>query len=169
MPRVPFDQLPGDARLWVFPASRALDAAARSRLLDTVDAFLDGWAAHGVPLTSGRELRHDRFLLVAVDEKAAGASGCSIDAMVRSLRALERELDLALTDHGPVWFRAGDTFRRVPRDEFRSLAERGAVSPETVVFDNTVTTVGAVRAGAWEAPAARTWHGRLFFGAARRP
>jgi len=43
------------------------------------------------------------------------------------------------------------------------LVASGTVSQETVVFDNTLTTVGAVRDGRWELPAADSWHGRAFF------
>lgn len=163
MPRVAFDQLPDDARLWVFAADRDLDATARAAVLETVDGFLDAWAAHGVPLTCARDLRYERFLLVAVDERAAGASGCSIDALTRQLRTLETRLGLALLDNGPINFRDGDAIRRASRADFRSLAEAGSVSGATVVFDNTAPTVGAVREGRWETPARDTWVGRSYF------
>jgi len=98
---------------------------------------------------------------VAVDEKAAGVSGCSIDALIRSLRALERELDLSLTDNEPVLFRDDDVIRQVSRPEFKSLADAGAVGAQTVVFDNTIRTVGELRDGCWEIPANQSWHAAL--------
>jgi len=76
MPIVPFDSLPDDARIWVFGADRPLDAAAATRLLALVDGYLAQWAAHGTPLTSGRDWRDQRFLTIAVDQRATGASGC---------------------------------------------------------------------------------------------
>ena len=165
MPRVPFTSLPDHARLWVFAAERPLDGDARARLLADVDTFLDGWAAHGTPLRCGRDLVHDRFLLVAVDERAAGVSGCSIDALTRQLREHERRLGMALMDNAPVHYRRDDGVARVSRAEFRDLAAAGTVSVETVVFDNTVPDLGSVRAGKWEAPARETWYRRAFFGA----
>jgi hypothetical protein len=167
MPKVAFDALPDDARLWIFNAARPLDGAARAAVPADVDAFLAGWAAHGAPLTAARELRYDRFLLVGVDEHAAGASGCSIDALTQRLRRLEGELGIALLENAPVLYRDGGTVHRVPRAEFQALAERGAVTPETIVFDNSVTRVGAVRRGQWETPARASWHGRAFFGLSR--
>ena len=76
MPRVPFDELPGHGRLWVFPANRTLTDVEARACLEVVDEFLASWAAHGVPLKSGRELREDRFLLVGVDVDAGTPSGC---------------------------------------------------------------------------------------------
>ena len=163
MPRVTFDELPGHSRLWVFAAERELTAAERTRLLETVDTFLDHWQAHGHPLTAARDVRHDRFLLVAADEQAAGVSGCSIDALVREIKQLEAALGVRLVDHGPVLFRDNGRIVRVARDEFATLAREGRVTPQTAVFDTTVTRVEDVRSGRWEGPAAAAWHGRAFF------
>ncbi len=85
MPRLLFDELPPDARVWIFGAERPLVDTERARVLDEGDAFIGQWAAHDVPLTTARDLRYDQFIFVAVDERAAGASGCSIDALVRRM------------------------------------------------------------------------------------
>ena len=162
MAAIPFDRLPAGARLWVFSAERPLDAEERGRLLGVVDEFLSSWKAHGVALTSARDFRYDRFLLVGVDEAAAGASGCSIDAMVHHLEVLERALGVALLDHGPVLFRRDDVIVRVTRPAFAELARRGDVSSDTIVFDNTAALVGDVREGRWERPAGDSWHARAF-------
>ena len=163
MPRISFDKLPSDARLWIFAAERPLSATERDRVLDETDAFIDQWMAHGVPLTAGRELRYDQFVLVGVDERAAGVSGCSIDALVRRMQQLERVLGLELVNNGPVLYREGESVVRVPRDRFAELAASGTVSPSTKVFDNTLTRVGDLLAGKWEVKAAEAWHGRAFF------
>lgn len=163
MPRIDFDQLPDRARLWTFGASRPLSAPEEARLLEAVDSFLDEWAAHGVPLRCAREWRHGRFLHVGVDEDAESPSGCSIDAMVRVLKDLERETGVTVVDNAPVWYRGEGGIERVSRAEFRVRAERGEVGPDTVVFDPTVKRVGALRAGAFERPARDSWHGRAFF------
>jgi hypothetical protein len=163
VPRVDLAMLPDEARAWVFAAERPLAPVESGKLLAAVDAFLDEWKAHGSPLTCARDWRYDRFLIVAVDERSAPPSGCSIDALVRSLRGLEAELGLALLDHTPVWYRDDGEIRRVERAAFKSLAGRGAVGPETIVFDNTLTRLGQVRHGEWERPASHSWHRRAFF------
>lgn len=163
MPRTSFEHLPETARLWIFAAERALAQPEAEQLLGEVDAFLDQWAAHGVPLTAAREWRDDRFLLVGVDEEAAGVSGCSIDALVGRMKELERTLRVALVDHGPVLYRDNGSIRRVSRERFAELASAGSVGPETVVYNNTLTKVGELRTGRWEVAAKDSWHGRAFF------
>ena len=163
MPRVTFDQLPDDARLWIFPAERPLSEAEQAQLLTEVDRFIGQWGAHDVPLIAARELRYDRFLFVAVDQRNTGPSGCSIDALFRQTQALEQEIGIELVNHAPVVFRQGSAIERVPRDRFAELATTGKVNFETTVFDNTLTSVGDLRAGRWETRLANSWHARAFF------
>jgi hypothetical protein len=163
MPRVPFEQLPDHGRLWVFPASRDLTPAEASACLAAVDDFLAQWAAHGVPLQSGRELVDGRFLLVGVDVDAEAPSGCSIDALVNRLRALGDEMGVTLIDHASIWFRSGGVVRTLPRAEFRALVAAGGVGSDVPVFDTTLTRIAQVREGALERPATESWHGKVFF------
>ena len=163
MPRIAFDQLPPDARLWIFAAERPLSTEEGRRVLEEADAFVATWTAHGVPLAAGRDLRYNQFVLVGVDERAAGVSGCSVDALVRRMQQLERTLGVELVNNGPVLYREGDAIERVSRERFAELAAAGTVSLSTRVFDNTLTRIGDVLAGKWEVKASESWHGRAFF------
>ncbi len=161
MPAVPFDSLPDDARLWVFAADAPLAAGSEADLLAAADAFLAGWAAHGAPLRAGREWRDGRFLAIAVDQSTAGASGCSIDGLFRSLRAIEPALGTSLLTAGRVYWRAADG--RVlggDRAALRAAVAAGTVGPGTPVFDTTVTTAADWRAR-FELPLAEAWHARV--------
>jgi len=164
MPAVPFDQMPSDARLWVFAAPHALAEADAQRLLERVDAFLARWAAHGAPVVGARDLRHGQFLLVASDERATGVSGCSIDSLFHALADLERELgtDLRRTSAFVFYRDADGAVRAAERPAFRQLAGAGQVSESTPVFDNTIGTVGELRAGGWEKRFGESWHARTF-------
>lgn len=163
MPVVPFETLPDKSRLWVFGVERSLVDAEQESFLSAVDLFLETWAAHGVPLTCGRDWRWGRFLLVAVDDASVPPSGCSIDAMVGVLKDQERRLGTRVLDNTPVWFVEDGEVRRISRSDFSRLAEEGAVGPDTVVFDNTVTSLKDARSGRWEGPAGASWHQRVFF------
>lgn len=163
MPQVEFDQLPEDARVWIFTAERLMSQREQDRLLKEVDSFIDKWRAHDAPLTAGRELRYDRFLFVAVDQQQLDPSGCSIDALVRQMKVLEQEIGMELVNHAPVVFRQDNEIRRVPRNKFAELAASGEVGLDTTVFNNTLTRLGDVRAGRWETRVAKSWHVRAFF------
>ncbi|MEQ9569340.1 MAG: hypothetical protein RLN75_04055 [Longimicrobiales bacterium] len=163
MPRTDFSALPDDARLWVFAADRPVEGDHAEALLARVDAFLDAWNAHGHPLTGARRWDQDRFLFVAVDERTAPPSGCSIDALHRVLKDFEAERGVGLTDHVDVLWRDGEgRVVRSSRPDFARLAREGEVDFETPVFDTTLTRKGALIEG-FEVPAGSDWHRRAFW------
>ena len=161
MPRVSFDTLPADARVWVFAAANPVGAPASERLLHAVDDFLEDWNAHGSPLVCGRDWRDDHFLAVGVDQSTAGASGCSIDGLFRTLARLEPELGTTMLGGGRVYYRDADGSVMVTtRKAFNELARDGRVGPDTPVFDTSLTTASAWREH-FERPARASWHAEL--------
>ncbi len=156
--RVNIDQLSDNAHIWIFGISPALDEAGQRTLLRDVDAFLDAWAAHNVPIRGARELREGSFLIIAADEKRE-KSGCSIDRMFSTLRRLEGELGVSILDSTRVFVRENGHVRAVGRADFGRIADA-----ETPVFDVTAEALGAVRTGAWERRAGDSWHRQLLEG-----
>ena len=161
MPSVNFDSLPGDARVWVFGAADTLDDRGSDRLLDAVDGFLAQWHAHGAPLRCARDWRDDRFLAIGVDQSTAGASGCSIDGLFRTLARLEPEIGTSLLGGGRVYYRdAHGAVQAVDRERFGELAASGVIGPDSSVFDTSLTSADAWRA-AFERPLRESWHAQL--------
>lgn len=156
MPRVSFADLPDSARLWVFASDRQLRPDESKALLAEVDAWLDQWKAHGAPLRSAREWREDQFLAIGVDPTTEQASGCSIDALFRSLQQLGTRFGTSLVAGGRVFYRdASGAPRMAPRSEVQR-----EITMDTTVFDTSLTDAGAYRAR-FERPASETWVGTL--------
>ncbi len=161
MPVVSFSALPDDARVWVFGSSNALSGEPERELLEIVDTHLRNWHAHGTPLTCAREWRDGRFLVVGVDQSAAGASGCSIDSLFHSLLGIERSLGTSLVAGGRVFYRGADgAVVCVDRPGFGARARAGAIDEETTVFDTSVTTAADYRAR-FERAVKESWHAAL--------
>ncbi len=161
MPQVELDTLPDESRAWVFAAADTLSDEAVALLLRDVDAFLDAWRAHGVPLHGARELREARFLCIAVDQRAAGASGCSVDGLFRQLRELEPQLGTSLIAGGLVFWRGDEgVVRAATRPQFAAHAVAGQVASHTPVFDVSITSLADWRHN-FERAAGASWHARL--------
>lgn len=161
MPLVPFEQLPDDARCWVFAARAPLDEVDEPRLLAAVDGFLMTWKAHGSALTSARLFRDEHFLVVGVDERATDASGCSIDGLFRVLEKIEDGIGTSMVGGGVIYFRAvGGLVISCTRPQFEAMAAMGEIDAEIPVFDTTVTTVGEYRTR-FERKARESWHAQL--------
>jgi hypothetical protein len=157
MPVVPFETLPDSSRVWVFGSDKLLTEEGTKLLLEGVDAHLADWKAHGAPLTVAREWRDGRFLIVAVDQSTAGASGCSIDGLFRVLQQLERTVGANLVGGGRIFYRDNHGMvQSATRDEVAALAQNGVITKDTVVFDTTLTDLGTWRA-CFERRAKESW------------
>ena len=153
MTRTALENLEDDAYVWIFGVSPAVTGRDAAGLLQRVDAFLDGWTAHGAPVLAAGEFRDGSFLIIAAAPQSE-RSGCSIDRMYGTLQSLERDLGVKILDPNRVFFRHGDgRVDSITRAEFR---ERGDL--HTIVFDTTVERLGDVRSGAWERKAEDSWH-----------
>jgi hypothetical protein len=155
VPRIPFEQLPDDARLWIFAASDPIGADGETDLLSTVDEWLTGWHAHGAPLHCAREWTESRFLAVGVDQHTEGASGCSIDALFRVLQGLEQSLGTRLLAGGRVFYRNDEG--QVVCTERASFRRLPGIDDDTRVFDTTITSAGEYRR-AFERALRDSWH-----------
>jgi hypothetical protein len=161
MPLVKIEDLPDDARTWVFGSDRTLDAGASDSLLNEVDGFLSQWKAHEAPLTVGREWKYGRFFTIAVDQSTTGASGCSLDGLFRTLKSLEPRLGASLVTSGLIFFRdEKGAIQSVDREQFTALSAGGKIAPDTQVFDPTVTTLREWRAR-FELNVGDSWHAKL--------
>lgn len=153
--------LPDHSRIWIFPANRSLSPAESTELLSTLDTYLANWEAHHVPVEASRELHFNQFLIIAANPDVTAPSGCSIDDMTRAIKALGAKFGVDFFGAMKVFYRDGEDIRMVTRGEFKQLAESGAVNVETLVFDHTLTSLGDLRAGKWEAPVAASWQSAL--------
>jgi hypothetical protein len=157
MPLTSFASLPPSARIWVFASDIPLVGAPADHLLTQVDAYLESWRAHGVPLQCARQWLDDRFLIVGIDPTEEQASGCSIDGLFRAVQGIERALGTRLIGGGRVFYRdAAGRPAVASRDEFQALVERNIVSAETSVFNTALTQLDEWRAS-FEQPLTRSW------------
>jgi hypothetical protein len=161
MPLINFSELPATSRVWVFACEQPLAGEQAAPVLAAVDAYLTRWNAHGAPLRSAREWRHDRFLVVGIDPTAEQASGCSIDGLFRTLREIGASAGTQVLAGGRVFYRAPDgTVRVATRKEFSAAAARGDVTADTPVFDTSVILAEDWRTG-FERRAGDAWTAEL--------
>lgn len=137
--------MPAHARLWIYKAPRDLSSAEQKLVRERGHAFTMSWAAHGAPLDACVDVLHGRFVIIAVDEEQAMASGCSIDKSVGFVKNLEHDLNLMLTDRMIAVFEHEGHVRSCRLQELGELYKQGVVTNDTIVFDDLVATVGDLR------------------------
>jgi hypothetical protein len=138
---IPFDQLPGQARIWIYQSERKLNQNELAIVKQRLARFCEGWNTHGNSMPTSFEVLNDHLLLLAVDESGLGASGCSIDSSVRALRELENLLGVNLTDQGKVSVRNAEGDLSVfPALGLKSKVQAGELTLEQEVINPMVRT-----------------------------
>lgn len=157
---VPFSTLPDHSRVWIYPSSRAFAPHEKETIAQRLTQFLTQWAAHGSNLEAAFDLPYDHFIVIGLNEQPQSATGCSIDASVREIQAIETDLNLQLLDKMNVSYRDEDQLCYIGLKEFRKLAKTPKITPNTIVFNNLVVNKSEY-AHHWEVPAHASWHSRF--------
>ena len=89
-----FSQLASDSRVWVYQSNRAFSENEKVQLTEAFKVFVDSWAAHGSKLVADATIIGDYFVVLAVDEKTAMASGCSIDSSVKFIKTIGQQFNI---------------------------------------------------------------------------
>lgn len=155
-----FNSLPDTSRVWIYQANRSFSEAELEEISNKLNVFLEQWTAHGSDLKAGFEIKYKRFLVIALDQEQASASGCSIDASVHFVQQLEKEYNVDLLDKMNVSYKQGEYVAYKTLTDFRKMAKQKAVSKNTIVFNNLVTNLAEYKEN-WEVPASESWHNRF--------
>ncbi len=151
---------PSETRVWIYQANKPIDTEKLPALRSVVNQFAQNWVSHNRQLRAHGDVLHNRFILLAVDESQADASGCSIDKSVHFLKQLEAQLELDLFDRMTFAWKEGDSVKTAPSTDFAALYQSGEINDETLVFDNLVKTKGELEEN-WLKPLNKSWHRRF--------
>ena len=156
-----FNKLDKRARLWVYQADRAFNEAEKELILERGKAFVESWTAHNKALIASIEIKYNQFIILAVDETKAAATGCSIDKSVHFVRLLEDELKINLLDKSKIAFLKDDEVVLENLSSIKSKIESEDIEADSLVFNNMVTDKAQFDAN-WIISAANSWMGRYF-------
>lgn len=152
---IPFEQLPGTSRIWIFQSDKRLDEITIELILQKSFSFLEGWTAHNNELHAGATVLHNYFLILAVDENKNDASGCSIDKAFRFIQSLEKERNLSLLNRMKVAVMNRGEISVVNVSDLRSQLENGEIS-EAEIFNNLIQHKAELENN-WLIPVKKSW------------
>lgn len=156
-----FKTLSENSRIWIYQSNRSLTQQEKESISKLIEDFLNNWKSHGVSLISGFEIKYNRFIVIAQDQNTQNATGCSIDSMVHFIQKLEKKYNISLLDKLNVSYKQGDYIAYKSLKDFKKMVKDGAVSKNTIVFNNLVQTK-LEYTNYWEVPAFESWHARFF-------
>lgn len=157
---VDFNTLPEESRIWIYQANRSFTEQELEEIQSKLDIFIENWTAHGSDLQAGYLIKYKRFIVIGLNQNLSKASGCSIDASVHFIQQLEKEYQVDLMDKMNVSYKQGDFIAYKTLLDFKKMAKEKAISKNTIVFNNLVTSVAEFNEN-WEVPASESWHSRF--------
>ncbi len=152
--------LPDSSRIWLYQANRPFREEDISDIREKVRRFAQSWVSHNRQLRAHGDVLHKQFILLAVDESQADASGCSIDKSVYFLKELQADYGVDLFDRMAFTYKEGDKVQTARREEFVRLYQEGKINDDTLVFDNLVSNKGDFESS-WLKPLKNSWHKRM--------
>lgn len=158
---IPFKEMPSSSRIWVYQADRQFDPSEISWIQSLLTSFCEGWNTHGQGMPTSFEIMYDQFILLGVDEKDLGPSGCSIDSSVRIIRSIEEKTGVNLLDSGKVSFLSEEKVNVNKLADLRLSISKGVLHPETPIFNSLVSTKSDLTEK-WIIPAKDSWLKRYF-------
>jgi hypothetical protein len=158
---LPFDQLPENSRVWIYQAERKLSEEEEKLVNQKMTRFCEGWNTHGNGMPTSFNIFNQQILVLAVDEKGLGASGCSIDTSVKALRELESLLGINFIDQGKVSIK-NDTgeVMVLPALGLKTKVKEGIITLNQEVINPLIKTKAEL-AQLWQ-PVGNSWLNKFF-------
>ena len=151
-----FTDYPDESKVWIYQSNRELKKKEISEIESSLKNFTAEWTAHNQQLKAKANIILNRFIVIAVDETKAGASGCSIDKSVKFIKSIEHSFSLSLFDRLEMAY-IKDNLLLVSRlSNIKNMLLKNELSNEDYIFDNTINTLKSLRNN-WVIPIGKSW------------
>ena len=154
-----FEEFSDYSRIWIYGFERPLSVEDTKIVKNYMDDFIDNWHSHKNPVKGTYEILHDQFIILAAE---SSVSGCSVDSSINVFKKLKHEFNLDALNQNLVYYKDTKGISALSRDNFQNLVDDDRINMDTIVYNLTLTMLGAYRAGQWELPFYKSWH-RLVF------
>jgi hypothetical protein len=158
-----FEDLAGHSKVWIYQSNKPFNDIDIAEISTATEVFINSWQSHGSEMNASFKVFYDRFLVVALDETSAGASGCGIDKLFHHIKKLESTLQINFFDRLIIYYVNQDVIGTNPlkdisliqQTHFSSLKD-SSISPSSLIFDNTISVKEELNSN-WLVKADKSW------------
>lgn len=137
---IPFEALPGSARIWIYQADRKFTEEEISKISERGKVFVEQWIAHQQTLKASFKVFHNLFLIIGVDESYNDASGCSIDKSIHFIREVEKTFNVNLFNRLNVVYNQNNENQILHFTKLKNLLKENSISLDTKIYNNLIAT-----------------------------
>ncbi len=156
-----FSNFEDSSKLWVYAFCDPLNKKEKAIVETTLKDFTQHWMSHETKTKGSYQIIYDQFALLVNEEKMI--SGCSIDSSVRIFKDLESTYHLKALDKSLIFYQdKKNKIDHFNRFDINLLIRKKIISSNTIIFDNSISTLKQLRLGKWEVEAKKTWLQKFF-------
>lgn len=157
---IPFEELPEDAKVWIYIADKQLNDEECNALIEKIEPFLGRWKSEGKEFKSGYRFLENQILVVGGTASGFAISGCAMDALLKTVKKWEESIGVDFTTIPKFCYRNDGKIKTGNMAFFKKAVEEGEVLADTIVLDNTIQNLSDYKEK-FEVPASKCWHKRL--------
>ncbi len=153
---IPFQDMPGSSRIWIFQGDRPIATEEINKLEPLVKSFIDEWTSHQSTVRASFNIQYHQFIIIAVDETQVGPSGCSIDKLFRFVQSMESVLGFSLLSKNKIALMKENAIITYNLPEFKNKVKQGEIHPQDQYFDLMVQDKNGLNTE-WIKPVTSGW------------
>jgi len=157
---VDFEEIPEDAKVWVYPASRKFYPNEIEALEEKVKTFVTNWKSNDETFKASYKFLYSRFIILTADDITTELSNADIDASVSFILSVQDTYEVALLDRMNVCFKQGEHVQYKELKDFKKLLKNKALTSKSIIFDNLVNTKQDFD-NFWEIAIEESWYNRF--------
>lgn len=157
---VDFEEIPEDAKIWVYPSSRKFYPNEIEALEEKVKNFVESWKSENENFKASYKFLYHRFIVLTADDITTPLSNKDIDTSVSFILNLQQEYEIELLDRMNVCFKQGEFVQYKDLKDFKKLLKNKALTGKSIIFDNLITTKQDFE-HFWEIPLEESWYSRF--------
>ena len=150
------DTFSDDSRVWIYQSSRLFRLSEALEVEELLGKFTAEWRSHGAEVDAYGNLFFGQFIILMVDERKAGISGCSTDASVRFIKELGGKFSVDFFNRTHLAFVVKDAVQVLPMNQLSYAVQNGFITRDTLYFNNLVQTKKELEKG-WIIPVKDSW------------
>jgi len=157
---VNFDEIPEDAKVWVYPSSRKFYTDEIPEISEKIKTFVTEWKADDESFKASYQFLYNRFIVITADDITTPLKNSDIDDSVNFILSLQETYEVALLDRMNICFKQGEFVQYKDLKDFKKLLKNKALTGKSIIFDNLITTKQDFD-NLWEIPIEESWYSRF--------
>ena len=118
---VNFDEIPEDAKVWVYPSSRKFYTNEIPEIAEKIKKFVAEWKADDESFKASYQFLYNRFIVITADDITTPLKNSDIDDSVNFILSLQETYSVALLDRMNICFKQGEFVQYKDLKDFKKL------------------------------------------------